>query len=154
MTDHHSRPHRAIDQFVFLITCGFLIPPFTAWLVLSSAAGEDQTAFTVFAPFVAAVVLVVLLLALEMMERIVAGSRPGWPPVLLGLPIACIASGLSFAAVYPGHNWWRDGLAGLAWGTAAATWGWRRWQQYLLAIAPTATTKLPPAEPRRRARQS
>ena len=139
MTHRQPSQHRAIDQSVFLITCGFLVPPFAAWLVLSSAAGEDQTAFTVFAPFVAAVVLVVLLLALELIERLVAGAQPGWAPALLGIPIACIASGLSFAAVYPGHNWWRDGLAGLAWGTATAAWGWRRWQQYLLAIAPTAT---------------
>jgi hypothetical protein len=45
------------------------------------------------------------------------------------LPVATIASGLSFAAVDPGHHWWRDGIAGLAWGTAAAVIGWRRWRQ-------------------------
>ena len=123
MTDHPPRPRHAIDQFVFLITCGFLVPPFAAWLLLSSAAGEDQTAFTVFAPFAAAVVLVVLLLLAEWIERLVAGPEGGWPPALVGLPVACVASGLSFAAVYPEHNWWRDGLAELVWGTAAAAWG-------------------------------
>lgn len=114
---------------MFLITCGFLVPPFVAWLVMSSRATNDETAFTIFAPFAASIVLIVVLLVIEWVEKRVAGSRPGWPAALYALPVATIAAGLSFAAIDPGHHWWRDGLAGLAWGTAAAVIGWRRWRQ-------------------------
>jgi hypothetical protein len=120
--------HRAIDHFVFLITCAFLVPPFAAWLIRSTGEGREDTAYTTFAPFAAGTVLVILLLLLEFVERRVAGTRPGWPPALFELPVVCIAAALAFSAVDPGHHWWRDGLAGAAWGTAAALWGWRRWR--------------------------
>ncbi len=129
MAKQESHPHRSVDHFVFLITCGFLAPPFIAWLVMSSRATGDETAFTLFAPFAASIVLIIALLLIEWVEKRVAGSRPGWPAALYALPVATIASGLSFAVIDPGHHWWRDGLAGLAWGTAAAVIGWRRWRQ-------------------------
>lgn len=127
MTEHRAHPHRSVDHFVFLITCGFVVPPFVAWLVMSGRT-DQENAFAIFAPFVAATVLVVLLVLIELIERVVAGSRPGWPLALLGIPVATIASGFSFAVVDPSHHWWRDGLADTAWSVAAATWGWRRWQ--------------------------
>jgi hypothetical protein len=129
MSEPTSQSHRAVDHVVFLITSAFLAPPFIAWLVESGRATEEETAFTIFAPFAAAVVLILALLLIEWIERRVAGSRPGWPGALYALPVATIASGLSFAVVDPGHHWWRDGFAGLAWGTAAAVIGWRRWRQ-------------------------
>lgn len=131
--------HRAIDHFVFLITCAFLVPPFAAWLVLSTREVRDDTIYTTFAPFAAGTVLVVLLLLLEFIEKRVAGARPGWPPALFGIPVICIAAGLTFSAVDPGHHWWRDGLAGAAWGTATALWGWRRWQARLSSVATAGT---------------
>ncbi|HSY84794.1 MAG TPA: hypothetical protein VK807_23720 [Gemmatimonadaceae bacterium] len=127
MPEQESHPHRAVDSFVFLITCGFLVPPFVTWLVLSSRDTQDQTAFTIFAPFASAIVLFLALLLIEAVEKRIAGSRPGWPNALYAIPVATIASGLAFAVVDPGHHWWRDGLAGLAWGTGAAVIGWRRW---------------------------
>ena len=129
MSEPTSQSHRAVDHVVFLITSAFLAPPFITWLVESGRATEEETAFTIFAPFAAAVVLILALVLIEWIERRVAGSRPGWPGALYGLPVATIASGLSFAVVDPGHHWWRDGLAGLAWGTAAAVIGWRRWNR-------------------------
>ncbi|HXB27496.1 MAG TPA: hypothetical protein VNV25_22395 [Gemmatimonadaceae bacterium] len=66
-------------------------------------------------------------LRIEAVEKRVAGSRPGWPNALYAIPVATIASGLAFAVVDSGHPWWRDGLAELAWGTAAAVIGRRRW---------------------------
>jgi hypothetical protein len=122
-----QKHHQAVDHFVFLITCGFLAPPFLAELVLS-LMGTEQTAFTIFAPFASVVVLVVLLILIEFVERKVAGKRSGWPPALLGLPVACVAAGLAFTLVDPGHHAWRDGLAGAAWGSAAALIGLRRWK--------------------------
>lgn len=127
MPEQSEQPHRSIDHVVFLMACGFLAPPFVAWLVLSGPNGEES-AFTIFAPFASAVVLVVLLLLVEMVERRVAGVRAGWPPALIGIPAACMTAGLAFAAVDTGHHWWRDGLAGAAWGTVVAIIGWRRWQ--------------------------
>lgn len=127
MTEGEAPAHRAVDHVVFLITCAFLAPPFATWLVLSGRETQDQNVFTIFAPFASAVVLVVALLLIEWVEKRVAGSRPGWPMALNALPAATILSGLSFSLVDPGHHWWRDGLAGLAWGTAAAVIGWRRW---------------------------
>jgi hypothetical protein len=119
-------PHRAVDHFVFLITCGFLVPPFVVRLVFSYSEASEATAFTIFAPFAAAVVLVALLVLVEFVERRVAGPRAAWPPALLAIPFVCVASGLAFAAVDPGHHHWRDGLAGAAWGSTAALIGWRR----------------------------
>ncbi len=135
MSEQDSHPHRAVDHFVFLLACGFIVVPFGAWLIGSSSATDEQTAFTIFAPFAAALVLIAVLLVVEFVERQVARSRPGWPAALLGVPIACVVSSLLFAGVDPGHHWWRDGLAGAAWGMASATWGWRRWRQRAVAIA-------------------
>jgi Na+-driven multidrug efflux pump len=126
MSDQHARPHRAVDHFVFLLTCGFLLLPFADWMVRSSRGIEEESIYTVFAPFAAVLVLVPLVLLIELAERRMAGSRPSWPPALAGIPLACAASGLAFASVYPGHAWWRDGFAGAAWGTLVAVWGWQR----------------------------
>lgn len=136
MAEQESHPHRAVDHFVFLITCAFLVPPFVAWLVMSSRETQDENAFTIFAPFASAIVLIVALLLIEWVEKRVAGSRPGWPAALNIIPVATIISGLSFSAVDPGHHWWRDGLAGLAWGTAAAVIGWKRWRARVGAPSP------------------
>lgn len=135
MVEQAPHPHRAIDHVVFLITCAFLAPPFVAWLVLSGRNTQDETAFTILAPFASAVVLILLLLLIEWVEKRLAGSRPGWPNALYALPAATILSGLSFAAVDPRHHWLRDGLAGLAWGAAAAIIGWRRWRTRTSTIA-------------------
>jgi hypothetical protein len=125
---HESHPRRALDSFVFVITCAFLAPPFFLWAVLSIRAAREDSVFTTFAPFVAAVVLLVLLLLLEFVERLASRGAPGWPPVLVGLPVVCALAGLSYTAVDPTHHWWRDGLAGVAWGAVTAAWGLKRWR--------------------------
>jgi hypothetical protein len=137
MPGQGSHPHRAVDHFVFLLTCGFLLLPFADWVVRSSGGMEDESAYTVFAPFAAALVLIALVLLIELVERRAAASRPAWPPALAGIPVACIASGLAFASVYPGHDWWRDGLAGAAWGVVTAVVGWQRWRRRAVAMAGT-----------------
>jgi hypothetical protein len=119
---------RAVDHFVFIVACGFLALPLVAVLVSSSRSTGDETAFTTFAPFAAALVLILLLLLVESVEQRVAGARPGWPPALLGVPLACLASGLAFATVDPGRHRLAAGLTGLAWGMATAAIGWRRWR--------------------------
>ncbi len=140
MSKEESHPHRAVDSFVFLITCAFLLPPFVTWLVLSSRDSQDQTAFTIFAPFASAIVLFLALLLIEAVEKRIAGSRPGWPNALYAIPVATIASGLAFVVVDPGHHWWRDGLAGLAWGIAAAVIGRRRWNARVSGAAAAGET--------------
>ena len=134
MSEQDSHPHRAVDHFVFILACGFVVLPFGAWLTGSNSATEEQTAFTIFAPFAAALVVITLMFVVEFVERRVAGSRPGWPGALFGVPVACIAAGRVFAGVDPGHHWWWDGLAGAAWGLAAAVGGWRRWRQRATAL--------------------
>jgi hypothetical protein len=128
--DQTAHPRRAVDHLVFMIACGFLALPLVAVLVSSSRSIGEETAFTTFAPFAAALVLIVLLLLVESVERRVAGARPGWPPALLGVPLACLASGLAFATVDPGGHQLAAGLAGLAWGIATAAIGWRRWRTH------------------------
>jgi hypothetical protein len=111
-----------------MIACGFLALPLVTVLVSSSRSTGEETAYTTFAPFAAALVLIVLLLLVESLERRVAGARPGWPPALLGVPPACLASGVAFATVDPGHHQLAAGLTGLMWGIATAAIGWRRWR--------------------------
>jgi hypothetical protein len=135
VAEQRTHPHQAVDHFVFLITFGFVVPPFITWLVLSRSSPEE-TAFTIFAPFASSLVLIAVLMLIEFLERRVAGSRRAWPPALLGLPVACIVSGLAFSIVDPGHHHWRDGLAGAAWGAAAALIGWRRWRACANHLAP------------------
>jgi hypothetical protein len=137
VTEQATHRDRAVDHFVFLVTCGFLAPPFIASVVLSRTSADDNV-FTIFAPFVAALVLIAALMLIEFVERRMAGSRLAWPPALFGLPFACTASGLAFSFVDPGHHWWRDGLAGVAWGTTAAVIGWQRWRGRAGAIGSPA----------------
>jgi hypothetical protein len=129
MSAQDSHLHRAVDHFVFVLACGFVVLPFGAWLIGSDAGTEDQTAFTIFAPFAAALVVITLMFVVEFVERRLAGSRPGWPAALFGVPVACVAAGLAFAGVDPGHHWWWAGLAAAAWGVGTAAWGWRGWRQ-------------------------
>lgn len=126
VADERPLRHQAVDHFVFLVTCAFLVAPFVAWFVLTNT-GAEQTGYVIFAPFASATVLIVLLVVIEAVERRIAGDRQGWPAALWALPIACIASGLAYSAVDPGHHVWRDGLGGAAWGIVAAIIGQRRW---------------------------
>jgi hypothetical protein len=99
-----------------------IVPAFTAMAVFERYYWGTWRA--ALAPFAAGLVAAASWVGLVFLERRMRGDRRGWPPALLGLPLAGVLAGLASAAVDPIQDWRRDAIIGGAVGAVAALWGW------------------------------